>query len=57
MTELSYTHNNESGVLQDWIPIFTRMQVHLGWIMIIAALIYLYMIFAPRNKRLPAASL
>jgi hypothetical protein len=57
MTELSYTHNNESGVLQDWIPIFTRMQVHLGWIMIIAALIYLYMIFAPRNRRLPAASL
>jgi hypothetical protein len=54
MTELSYTHNNESGTLQDWIPLFTRMQVHPGWIMIIAAMIYLYMIFAPRSRRLRA---
>lgn len=55
MNELMYNHARSlrysTGTLEAWLPQFTAMQTHLGWILILAALIYLYMIFAPPRRQ------
>jgi hypothetical protein len=40
----------------DWTREFTALNVHLGWILILGAAVYLYMIFVPRNRRPLAAA-
>lgn len=55
MNQLMYGHAREggysTGTLEAWLPQLTAMQTHLGWILILAALVYLYMIFSPARRR------